>query len=187
LTRNRERDKQRLDASIAFIERQLEELYGPIAVLLLASRQTFRDLLESLHRNHVFENAEPLPEEELRAWLFWAENDAFPRDQKIAELLMQKTHLIEGEWFPDSYVKFLDHHNSWTLSHLRWKKESIPYSWHSSKEWPQEFVVEILDTFQNLKRRHGEYTKLQQPLKRVILLDTESRRTIPANKDAYTR
>jgi hypothetical protein len=161
LTERREREAKQLEAALKYTERQLEELYGPLAFLLLESRRTFRDLLDSLGRNYVFTEGEDLPESELQTWLFWAENDAMPRNERIKQLLIQKTHLIEGEWFPDSYVDFLDHHNSWMINHLRWQRERVPYSFHSKINWPQQFAVEVLATFQAIKRRHAGYLRLQ--------------------------
>jgi hypothetical protein len=84
-----------------------------------------------------------------------------PRNERMKQLLMQNTHLIEGEWFPDSYVDFLDHHNSWMINHLRWQRERVPYSFHSKTYWPQQFAIEVLATFQAIKRRHAAYLRLQ--------------------------
>ena len=67
---------------------------------------------------------------------------------------MKHTHLIEGDEMPASYLAFLEHHNSWYLNHLRWKKEGVEYSWHSKINAPRAFEKEVLDTFKQLKARH---------------------------------
>ena len=153
----RDRHNQRLVASLKYTERQLEELYGPLAFLILEGKRTFKDLLEMLGRNYVFLEDESLPEDELKLWLFWVENDLLPRNEMIKELLMTKTHLIEGTKMPASYLSFLDHHNSWRINHLRWQKERVKYSWHSKVNWPQEFGEDILSTFEKLKARHAKF------------------------------
>jgi hypothetical protein len=50
LTGARDRYNQRLSASLRHTERQLEELYGPLAFLVLEGRRNYSDLLERLER-----------------------------------------------------------------------------------------------------------------------------------------
>jgi hypothetical protein len=154
LTGYRERKAQQLAALMKFTERQLEELYGPLAFLIWDGRRAFTDLLEIFGRDYVFPPSGILTEDELKTWLFWLDNYFFPKNERIKDLLMTKTHLIEGEEMPASYLAFLEHHNSWYLNHLRWKKEGVTYSWHSKINAPREFEEEILDTFKHLKARH---------------------------------
>jgi hypothetical protein len=148
--------RQRLISRLEFTKQQLEELYGPLAFLVLEGRRTWQDLLAVLGRDYVFPaDNRALPEKELEVWLFWVENDFFPRNYKIQELLSTKTHLIEGEKVPDSYLAFLDHHNSWKILHERWEKQKNEYSWHSKLNWPLEFEKDVISTFEELKKRHS--------------------------------
>jgi hypothetical protein len=155
LTRRREEQKQRTEAQLRHVQRQLEELYGPLAFLIYEGRRTFEDLLETLGRSHVFFRDRPLPENELRTWLYWAEADFLPRNEKIKSLLMSKTHLLEGSDFPPSHLLFLDHCNSWALSHRRWKDQGVEYSWHSKINWPADFEEDVVKTFQELRAHHA--------------------------------
>ena len=66
LSQRREERKARLEANLAFVERQLEELYGPLVALIYEGRQVFQELLRTLGRNHVFSGEQPLPENEQR-------------------------------------------------------------------------------------------------------------------------
>ncbi len=165
LTDRRDREKRQIEFSLKYVERQLEELYGPLAFLLYEGRQTFQDLLSTLGRNYVFMKDKPLSDEELKIWLFWAEYSFLPKNNKIKQLLTSKTHLIEGSCFPDSYVAFLNHHNSWSIQHQRWKEEGVKYSWHSKINWPVEFEKECIKTFESLKLKHsallGKLTRLK--------------------------
>ncbi|MBC3806695.1 hypothetical protein H8K52_04960 [Undibacterium seohonense] len=156
LTLQREESRRRLEAQLNFIERQIEELYGPLAAVLFEGRRTFRDLLDSLGRDYVFPENGKLPEGELRTWLFWAEADFLPRNEYIKTLLMTKAHLIQGGEFPESYLAFLDHCNSWAVNHRRWREQQIKYSWHSKFDWPDAFETQVIATFRALKLRHSE-------------------------------
>ena len=159
LTGQRDRRNQHLAASLKFVERQLEELYGPLAFLIMEGRRTFQDLLETLGRDYVFDEKDSLSDGDLKLWLFWVENDFFPRNEKIQQLLMTKTHLIEGNKVPSSFLKFLEHHNSWKVLHLRWQKDGVKYSWHSKINWPASFEKDALRTFNSLKAEHDRFLK----------------------------
>ncbi|HLZ55758.1 MAG TPA: hypothetical protein VKR06_02325 [Ktedonosporobacter sp.] len=155
LSTSAERRRQRLSAQVEFTKQQLEELYGPLAFLVLQGEQSSRDLAGALGKNLVFPENGQIEGEELKTWLFWVENDFFPRHQKIVALLASKAHLIEGERMPESFLTFLNHQHSWKLNHERWQKQGIAYSWHSKVSYPREFAKEVLSTFEQLKKRHS--------------------------------
>jgi hypothetical protein len=155
LSARHEEQRRRTEAQLGFVERQVEELYGPLAFLIYEGRRNFLDLLDTLGRRTIFVGDRPLPQDELRTWLFWAEAEFLPRNERIKNLLMSKTHLVEGSEFPQSYVDFLDHCNSWALNHRRWKEQGVEYSWHSKINWPVGFEREIIATFEELKAKHS--------------------------------
>jgi hypothetical protein len=149
------RNEQRR-AYLSYTERQLEDLYGPLSILIIEGRQSLRDLLASFGRNVVFPDSSPLPPEELQTWLFWTENNFLPRNEKIKSLLSGHAHLIEGQALPDSYIEFLDHCNSWAINHLRWQRDGTEYAWRSRINYPNHFTDEVIATTQRLKRRHAD-------------------------------
>jgi len=155
LTTKADRRRREASALLEHVERQLAELYGPLAFLVIEGQQTFRDLLASLGRRFVFPPSGELGEDELQTWLFWAENDLLPRNAEIKRILMTHAHLIDGGEMPATYVQFLDHHNSWQINHLRWQKQGVPYPWHSKVNWPDTFTRDVLDTFRRLKATHA--------------------------------
>ena len=156
LSQRREERKARAEASLRYVERQLEELYGPLAALMYEGRQIFEELLASLGRSFVFHGSDPLPPDELKTWLFWTESSFLPRNRQIRELLTSKPHLVDGAEFPESYVRFFLHETSWRIRHERWLKEQVPYDWHSAVNWPEAFEKDIIQTFKTLKGRHSE-------------------------------
>lgn len=151
-----ERNKQKLTSKLEFTQRQLEELYGPLVFLVLEGRRSYSDLLEKLGRNFVFFENEPLPENDLAIWLFWTEHDFFPRNEKIKQIIEGKTHLIDSQKVPESWLVFLDHYNSWKIGHLMWEKLGNKYDWHSKVNWPVEFEGDVIKTFNAIKQRHSK-------------------------------
>jgi hypothetical protein len=159
LTARRDSASQRLSASLKYIERQLEELYGPLTFLIIEGRRASMDFVIANGREPVFGS---MNADEVKLWRFWAEHDLLPRNEKIQQLLMTKTHLIDGDKIPPSFVTFLEHHNSWRMSHLRWKKEGVEYNWRSEIGWPAEFTDEVVNTFGILKANQDKITKQMQ-------------------------
>ncbi|MDZ8257883.1 hypothetical protein [Nostoc sp. ChiQUE01b] len=174
---NRDRENQQTTASLKYTEQQLEELYGPLAFLIWEGRRTYTDLVEKLtemrgkkHTSGSLKVVEkddriifPLrDEEEIKLWVFWIEKDAFPRHEKIKKLLMSKTHLIKGEIMPNSYLDFLDYHNSWKMEHLRWQEQQIKYPWKSKFNFPFKFETDIIETFTDLKGQQANFLKVNK-------------------------
>jgi hypothetical protein len=79
-----------------------------------------------------------------------------PRNTAIQALLATKTHLLVNNDLPETYIQFLDHYNSWQVTHERWKKEGVTYSWHSKVNWPDAFEDEVLSTFRALMKHNAE-------------------------------
>lgn len=142
-------------AAIAHIEKQLGELYGPLAFLVYEGRDTFDELLHALGRDYIFDADDTISDEDLKLWLFWAENDFLPRNLRIKTLLSEKSHLLFDSKMIDSYLSFLHHHNSWMIQHLRWQKEGVTYSWHSRTNWPAQFEEDVLQAFSALQEEHS--------------------------------
>jgi hypothetical protein len=162
LSQRREQQKAKAEATLRYVERQLEELYGPLVALIYEGRQVFQELLRSLGRDYVFGQGLELPDDELKTWLFWTENSFLPRNRQIRDLLTSKPHLVDGAAFSESYIAFFLHESSWRVHHERWLKEQVAYDWHSSVNWPLQFEREVIETFKVLKNRHSELLGMLQ-------------------------
>ena len=155
LSTSAESRRQRLISQMEFTKQQLEELYGPLTFLILEGLQSFHDCNAALGWKEGEEWREVLSEQEHQTISFWVEYEFFPRNKKILELLSSKTHLIEGEGVPESFLIFIEHYNSWSIKHLRWQKQGVEYGWHSNIPWPMNFNEDVLSAFSELKKRHA--------------------------------
>ena len=150
-----ERRRQRLLSQLDYAKQQLEELYGPLAFLVLEGQQSVTDFAAIIGGKDIRVQGSDLSENELALWNFWVENDFFPRHEKIKTLISSKTHLIEGEKVPKSFLTFVEHYNSWLMHHKRWQQQGVKYPGYSKIAWPLEFNEEVLSTFEMLKKRHS--------------------------------
>lgn len=143
--------RRRAEARLKHVEQQLEQLYGPLLFLVREGRSAWQDFCDTLGRDVVFENGRPLTEEEKAIWLFWVDHEFMPRNAAIQSLLSSKTHLMAGDRMPDSFMAFIEHYNAWRVTHLRWKKDEVPYSWHSKVNWPMKFETDVIESYERLK------------------------------------
>ncbi|WP_059009722.1 hypothetical protein [Streptomyces specialis] len=155
-----ERLRRRREARLAHVERQLSELYGPLFFLVHEGKSSFEDFCRNLGRPYVFGPGGTITPEDLDVWLFWVDQDFMPRNQEVQRLLSSKAHLIVGETMPDSYLAFMDHYNSWRVSHLRWREKGVPYRWTAATNWPVEFGRDVITTYAELKRLQNHLAEL---------------------------
>ncbi len=146
-----ERRRRRAEARLKHIEQQLEQLYGPLLFLVMEGRSAWEDFCKKFGREVIFSNYGQLAEEEKALWLFWVDHEFMPRNEAIQSLLSSKTHLIVGARMPDSFMAFIEHYNAWRVTHLRWKNEGVPYSWHSKVNWPMKFETDVIESYERLK------------------------------------
>ncbi|KOV78290.1 hypothetical protein ADL01_15205 [Streptomyces sp. NRRL WC-3618] len=143
--------RRKAEARLTHVENQLEQLYGPLLFLVKEGRSAWMDFLDTLGRNYVFASGIPLSPEERDLWLFWVDHEFMPRNEAIQDLLAAKTHLMAGDQMPDSYLAFIHHHNSWRVTHQRWKEREVEYSWKSKANWPDSFETDVIATYERLK------------------------------------
>jgi hypothetical protein len=152
--------RRKAEARLTHVENQLEQLYGPLLFLVKEGRSAFHDFCDTLGRSNVFAEGRPLSPEERALWLFWVDHEFMPRNEAIQNLLSSNTHLIVGDRMPDSFLAFIEHYNSWRVTHLRWKEEGLPYSWHSKANWSGSFETDVIETYGRLKNLQIELAGL---------------------------
>lgn len=162
LTRRGAREQYRREAALRHVERQLGELYGPLAFLVLEGARVFQDLVEDFGTDWLNKGRALTPEEAER-WLYWTESYFIPRNQRIQSLISDNAHLIEGDRIPKSFLDFIDHHASWTLEIERSRKTGVKERLYSRRTWPASFSAEVKDTFRILKQRHERLIGAETP------------------------
>jgi len=125
-----------LQSQIRFKERQLSEFYGPIYALLKRIRP-IDDLWNAGRLKEVDDAARKVIQES---------------NNKIVDIILSKSHLIQGQKIPDSYTHFLSHvavwHAFWDLQGDNWKAyKALPEA-----HYQMEFEQDIFLTTETLKR-----------------------------------
>ena len=136
-----------LKSQIEFKERQLADFYGPIYALLKRGRPIY-DHWENERLDEINSDLETL---------FVTANN------RIVEIILNKSHLISGDEIPGSFVDFLTHVAVWH-AFLKTKHKAVPFEKEDFPEayYNNEFEQEIFRTTKSLKldldnlyRRYG--------------------------------
>lgn len=126
-----------LKSQIEFKERQLAEFYGPIYALLKRGRPIY---------NHWEQGRLDEITTDLETLFVNANN-------RIVDIVLNKSHLIRGDEVPASFIHFLTHVAVWH-AFLKTKHKGVPFA---KEEFPEayyndNFEREIIETTQTLKR-----------------------------------
>lgn len=127
-----------LKSQIEYKERQLSELYGPIYAMLKRGRALVQFWKDSR-----------LTEVDQQFWTL-----AYRTNEAIEQILLTKSHLIEGDEIPKSFVQFLTHVPLWhafNQTHHLPRQEEFPEAYY-----PEDFEKDIYMTTRRLKKELHE-------------------------------
>ncbi len=131
------RDELTVKSQIEFRERQIAEFYGPIYAILKRGRP--------VHKYWVNGQLKQI-DAQLRELSITSNNS-------IVEIILNKSHLIDGAEIPQSYIHFLSHVIIWHahldagLGGVSLSKEELPEAYY-----PINFEEEIYTTTERLKK-----------------------------------
>jgi hypothetical protein len=122
LTYNTTRRLSRRSDQIAFVGRQLNELYGPLHALSSASNASWVEFRKRYGADRVslFSSRTPR-EDEVEAWKYWLKCVFMPINRRMFDAILTKTDLIEGPEMPQCFVDFCAHVTGYEVTLARWE------------------------------------------------------------------
>jgi hypothetical protein len=142
-------------SQLAFIERQLGELYGPLLALSKASGAAWAEFQKNYGVNrleHPAESASPT-DAYIRAWRYWVLNAFMPINRKMFDIILAKTDLIQGEEMPVSFIDFCAHVAGYEVTLAQWADNDYS-NLASVINYPSQALRDDIDeTYRALKRR----------------------------------
>lgn len=123
LTYNTTKRLSRRSDQIAFVGRQLSELYGPLLALSKSSRASWLEFVKLYRGGHpaLFDDETPLDDHVINAWRYWVRHVFMPLNRKMFDIILAKTDLIEGGKMPDSFIVFSAHVTGYEVVLARWE------------------------------------------------------------------
>lgn len=96
LMRRKENTTRREQAALQHLQRQIEELYGPLLGHLQRTRVVFEVAMARLRRPDGTMKFFELDEDEKKLWLFFNNTYLLPTNKEIAQLLQTKSFLLDS-------------------------------------------------------------------------------------------
>lgn len=151
------RRERREEASLSHLQRQIEELYGPLYGLIefgTAIREIEEQRLPKASRN---DDGSPKDEQGGRVLQFFREHYYLPLNKQMIELIRTKLYLLDSDAIPKSFTNFIRHAAQFESFHQLWKEADI--STHGVKpiKYPPELKSEVHTTLNELRREYNEY------------------------------
>ncbi|MCU1293520.1 MAG: hypothetical protein JWP08_2370 [Bryobacterales bacterium] len=150
LTKRREDDARRQQAALKHLERQIEELYGPLLGLIEQSSAVFAVAIQRRERKD---------QDSEKAWHYFIEKYFLPLNLQMVKLLSTKVHLRNTDTWPPSYLAFFVHQAQFEGLHNLWADMRVDSSSIKGEGWPKNFSEDVRKTLDDLKARHNDYLR----------------------------
>jgi len=154
LARKKEDNSRRIEKTAIYIQRQIEEFYGPLYNLIhqvaaaieiqkdILSRPTF---LSDSHRTQVVD--------------FFQNNYFFPLHHQINDVLKTKLYLIEGSELPESFYSYLVHARQEESQARLWKEHGVDTSFVLGHPFPSDLYSDVKHDLDKLMDEYARLTK----------------------------
>jgi hypothetical protein len=151
-TSKREERTRSAEVRKRFLERQIEEFYGPL--LAISHR---RDAIYEI-RQRLSAAFETEPDKRRTIRTFIRKNYFEKLNMEIEEILTRKLHLLEDAKLPESFQAFLTHSIQVDLQTRLWNEKNIDNQIVKGIPFPQTFSSDIAAKFSRLM---AEYRSIQ--------------------------
>ena len=146
--RYRERERVAREARSKYLERQIEELYGPL----------FKITMQIVTTNHVrFGVVKSVPAEKRGEidQMFYREHFR-PLHDSARELLKAKLHLVESSALPRSFYDYLRHSIQERVQQDLWQQHQIDTNSVEGVRFPDSFTEDVQRSLSNLLAEYDE-------------------------------
>jgi hypothetical protein len=156
LVRSKEQSTRKEEAALKFLQRQIEELYGPLSGLLQRTATVHTIARARLFRDGRFD-WDALTDEEKRLWQFFNTHYLIPTNDQILDLVNSKSFLFEGEVAPPAVQQFRTHALQYKLVNTIWDHTGLDAKFIDHGRFPRDLPVYVESTLQALRARHQFY------------------------------
>lgn len=147
----------RKEATLRHIERQIEELYGPLLGLVRYSESVYHvaaAVLPSVDDKHEAVDLPAFTDQNWETWRFLGETYFHPTNARVRELVLSKTHLLMSDQRPSSLEDFLDHAAHFECRERLAKEWNVDTKGLPGPGYPRGFRKELEDALRDLQTQH---------------------------------
>ncbi len=160
LSREKEDASKRKQARLAYLQRQIEELYGPLYGLIQNSffvNEVAKGILPTSEAGHIlfeqFDHSKNHPQ----TWRYFVENHFLRLNNRMSGIIYRKLHLLEGGEMPDSFQLFFRHKVQFECLDRLWRERRIENTSIGGDGWPVKFGEDIKNTLDQLNTMYHNY------------------------------
>ncbi len=155
LSRRKEDETRRKQAAQHHLERQIEELYGPLWSLIQQSKAVYNVACQRLPAGP---SGRPDPGrfggQDTQIWHYFVETYFLPINAQIAELIRSKVYLLESGQVPASFQDYMQHQAQFHVLHHLWKDKQVDSSNVTGGGWPAQFNVDVEQALDRLMKQY---------------------------------
>ncbi|MBL7780277.1 MAG: hypothetical protein JNM22_03600 [Saprospiraceae bacterium] len=148
----------RRKANLAYINSQIEKLYGPLFILDNAGTTAYQTFLKKIGREGDPSLDQPLSEEEIKEWALWVEDIFMPINLEMENIIKQNSHLLNEKDTPKPILDFICHVTVYKTVLKKWKSNQFNEIF-SLIDFPEDFTTYIQKSYTELKQKQYEYLK----------------------------
>ena len=154
-----EKRKRREEARLRYLQRQIEELYGPLYGLIQFGAAINEVEWLKLPKDSRDQKGWPRDEQGGKALQFFREHYYLPLNEQMMELIRTKVYLLNSDGIPDSFANFIRHAAQLDSLHRLWKEANISTPFDETKviEYPTDFKSEVQSTLNELRKEYNDY------------------------------
>ena len=145
----------RRHARLDRVNRQLEELYGPMLAQAEASARGFTTFRARLRdgKPYMFTEQDPLTVRERDIWEVWMRQVFMPANRTVYDLIVTKTHLIDDDVMPEPLIHFLAHVKGYEVTMAAWDIGDYTHLTSTVDHPGREYDEYLRESFARLKKR----------------------------------
>jgi hypothetical protein len=148
-------DLEQRRAKLQFLTDQISYLYGPLYGYMIASTDAWAEFRQQYRPRKPFWGFKPDPTpDEIKAWVLWVKSVFVPINDKMSNIILDNSHLIDGKEMPKVFVDFLTHAETIKPVVAAWDKNDFSYM-VGAINYPEGLNKYICETFIRLKSKQA--------------------------------
>ncbi len=161
-----EEERRRVQWEKELIDRQISNLYGPLAELIEEQNIRWALIKYQLDRDYVFSKdtitLSQLSEDDRKIWVHFVDTYKIPIQNEMVKIIRENQHLIYKSEKPTGYRVFMEYSLGWEMLDNQ-KRNGVPnyYEYYYRFNYPKEFDHYVFETLNQLQKRQSELIQIQ--------------------------
>jgi len=147
-----EKHFQKQNKKLEYIDKQINEFYGPLYILLKTGKSIFGNLISKNNSalSFIVNNSVD--------WQLWIKNVFIPMNLKIEKLILEKGYLMIEDTSNDYFDDFMIHSSKYKILAEKWNQNDFSRC-HTDKAFPSKLIKYSEDSLNKLRNKQDYFRK----------------------------